>query len=68
VFVFLFFIFCFLLIVFLFVLFCVQFLPMCIVAYFLFVYNFTYNCHRVENELHLINIIPYSECLFVFLY
>jgi len=35
---------------------------MYIVAYFLFVYNFTYHSHGVENQLHLMNII---FCVFV---
>jgi len=28
-------------------------------VYFLFVYNFTDHCHRVETQLHFINIISY---------
>jgi len=40
-----------------FVLFCVLFLPMYIVVYFLFVYNYTDHCRRVETQLQLINII-----------
>jgi len=32
------------------------FLPINIVVYFLFVYNFTDHYHRVENQLQLINI------------
>ena len=42
-----------------FVLFCVLFLPMHIVVYFLFVYNYTDHCHRVETQLQLKNIISY---------
>ena len=46
-----------------FVLFCVLFLPMYKVVYFLFVYNFTHHCHRVETQLHLISyhIISYQK-------
>jgi hypothetical protein len=36
---------------------CLLLLPMYIVVYFLFVYNFTDHCHRVENQLQFINII-----------
>jgi len=39
-----------------------SFSPMYIDAYFLFVYNFTYHSHGVENQLHLMNII---FCVFV---
>jgi hypothetical protein len=41
------------------VLFCVLFIPVYIVVYFLFVYNFTGRCHRVKNQLQLINIISH---------
>jgi hypothetical protein len=59
-FVFLFCIFCFLFYVFrVFVLFCVLFLSMHIVIYFLFVYNFTDYCQRVETQFDIINIISY---------
>jgi len=44
-----------------FVWFCILYLPMYIVAYFLFVYNFTNHCHRVETQLQLINIISYQK-------
>jgi len=58
IFVFLCFMFCFLFCVFCFpVLFCVLFLPMYRVAYFLLVYNFTDNCHLVETQLQLINVV-----------
>ena len=40
-----------------FVLRCVLFPPMHIVVDFLFVYNFTDHCHRVETQLQLINVI-----------
>jgi hypothetical protein len=33
------------------------FLPMCMVVYFLFVYNFTDHCHRVETQLQLRNFV-----------
>jgi len=33
--------------------------PMSIVVYFIFVYQFTYQCHRVDSELQLINIVSY---------
>ena len=57
-FVFLFCMFCFLFCVFcVFVLFCVLFLPMYMVVYFLFVYNFTDHCHQVETQLQLRNIV-----------
>jgi hypothetical protein len=42
-----------------FVLFCVLFLPIHVVVYCLFVYNFTDHCHRVETQLQLINVISY---------
>jgi hypothetical protein len=42
-------------------LFCVLFFPMYVVVYFLFVYNFTEHCHRVEAQLQLINIILYRK-------
>jgi len=42
-----------------FVLLCVLFLPMHIVIYILFVYNFTDHRHRVETQLQLINVISY---------
>jgi hypothetical protein len=32
---------------------------MYIVVYFIFVYNFTDHCYRVETQLQLINIISY---------
>jgi hypothetical protein len=34
----------------------VLFLSMHIVVYFIFVYNFTHHCHRVDSNLQLINI------------
>jgi hypothetical protein len=59
-FVFLFCKFCFLFCVFcVFVMFCALFLPLYIIVYFKFVYNFTDHCHRVETQLQLINIISY---------
>jgi hypothetical protein len=52
--------FCFLFCVFcVFVLFCVLFLIMYIIVYFLYVYNFTDHCHRVDIQLQLINIISH---------
>jgi hypothetical protein len=39
-----------------FILFCPLFLLMYTVVYFLFVYNFTDHCHRVETKLQLINL------------
>jgi hypothetical protein len=42
------------------VLFCVLFLPIYIVLYFLFVYSFTDQCHRIETQQQLINIISYT--------
>jgi len=55
---------------FLFCVFCVSvllsvlFLPTYKVVYFLFVYNFTEHCHRVETQMRLISII--SHICFVF--
>jgi hypothetical protein len=57
-FLFLFCAFCFLLCVLrVFVLFCVLFLNVYIVEHFIYVYNFTDNCHRVDIQLQGINII-----------
>ena len=48
--------FCFLFCVFcVFVLFCILFLPIYIAIYFIFLHKFTDHCHRVENQLQLIN-------------
>jgi len=44
-----------------FCIFCVLFLPIYIVIYFLFIYNFTDHCHQVETQLQLINIISYHK-------
>ena len=43
----------------LFCVFCVfvLFLPMYIVFYFLFVYNFTDHCHLVDTQMHVLNSI-----------
>ena len=41
----------------------VLFLLMYIVVYFIFVYNYTDHCHRVENQLLSINIISYQMTL-----
>jgi hypothetical protein len=40
---------------------------MYIVAYFISVYNFSDNCPWVETQMHLFNIISYSECVSGFL-
>ena len=37
--------------------FCVLFLPMYMVIYFLFMYNFTDHCHQVETQLQLRNVV-----------
>jgi len=46
----------------------VFYLPMYIVVHFVFVYNFTYQCQRAEQHLHLRNIIFYSDGVSEFLY
>jgi len=38
---------------------CVLSLPMYIAVYILFVYNFTDHSHRVETQLHLVNIMSH---------
>jgi len=38
---------------------CVLFLPMYTVVYFLFVYNFTDHCHRLETQMQLRKLISY---------
>jgi len=63
-FIFLFFMFYFLFCVTCFCIFCVLFLPVYIVVYFLFMYNFTDHCHRMENRLQLINTVPYHRAHF----
>jgi len=47
--------------------FCVLFIPVHIIvySYFLFMYNFTDHCHRVENRLQFINTIPYHRDHFI---
>jgi len=37
----------------------VSFVPMYRVVYFVFLYNFTVQCHQVETQFQLINIISY---------
>jgi hypothetical protein len=44
----------------------VLFLPMYTVVYFLFVYNFTEQCHRVETQLQLIR--KYHIYIYIYIY